>query len=382
MTQKTSAIRAYFDEADYGNNHWAAWAGGLWVIMVMVVFAQVIVAIPMFAGMMLVDPEVLEGVEPPVSEASYQTLAGMAFAVGTLGALISYFVRDNFGADKEKTVLSIAGAFALLSTAGFVYFMQANSGSGGGEFLNALIGNSKLVYGAMLAVFPIIALGVYIAQKGLHKRSLRSLHTAAPKYRWGRMFFSMAVFWIIAAILTFVGHAIGNSPAELVFDPSRFFGFALVSLLFIPLQSATEEIILRGYLNQGLSRIIRNPWIIFFITSAGFAALHLGNPEIAQSGLEGNKLITLSGYFLFGMFACLLTYIDGGLETAIGVHAANNLFAAVIVGYEHSALPTPTVFKIGFNSDGDIYITMLGLAVVCLIMYFTRGKTPTTALKT
>jgi len=189
MTQNTSAIRAYFDEADYGNNHWAA----------------VIVAIPMFAGMMLVDPEVLEGVEPPVSEAPYQTLAGMAFA------------------------------------------------------LNALIGNSKLVYGAMLAVFPIIALGVYIAQKGLHKRSLRSLHTAAPKYRWGRMFFSMAVFWVIAAILTFVGHATGNSPAELVFDPSRFFGFALVSLLFIPLQSATEEIILRGYLNQGLSR----KWLFF-----------------------------------------------------------------------------------------------------------------------
>jgi len=86
---------------------------------------------------------------------------------------------------------------------------------------------------------------------------------------------------------------------EFVFDPSRFWGFALVSLFFIPLQSATEEIILRGYLNQGLSRIIRNPWIVFFITSAGFAALHLGNPEIAQSGLEGNKLITLSGYFFF-----------------------------------------------------------------------------------
>jgi len=58
------------------------------------------------------------------------------------------------------------------------------------------------------------------------------------------------------------------------------------------------------------------------------------------------------------------------------------LFAAVIVGYEHSALPTPTVFKIGFNSEGDIYITMLGLAVVCLIMYFTRGKAPMAALKT
>ena len=376
MTFNASAIRAYFAQADYGNNHWAAWAAGLWVIMIAIVAAQVIVAIPMVIGMMMLDPQVLEGIAAPVSDAPYQTQAAYAFGIGTLGALIGYFVRDNFGPAKEKTVLWVAGAFAALSAVGFFYYMRANSGAGGGEYMNALIGNSKLIYGAMLAVFPLIAGGVYIAQKVLHKRSLRSLHTAAPKYRWGRMFFSMAVFWAIAGAISYIGHATGHSPAEFVFDAKRFWGFAIVSLLFIPLQSATEEIILRGYLNQGLARIIRSPWIVFFITSAGFAALHLGNPEIAQSGVEGNKLITLSGYFFFGMFACLLTYIDGGLETAIGVHAANNLFAATMVGYEHSALPTPTIFKIGFNSDGDVLITILGLSLVCLVMYLTRRNTP------
>ena len=376
MAFDSSAIRAYFDEADYGNNHWAAWAGGLWITMVMVVVAQIIVAVPMVIGMMMLGPDVLEGITPPTSDAPHQSLAAIAFGIGTLGALIAYFVRDNFGSEKEKTVLSVAGCFALISTGGFIYFMRANSGTDSGEYMNALLGNSKLIYGAMLAVFPIIAGGVFIAQKALHKRSIRSLHTSAPKYRWGRMFFSMIVFWIIAAAISYIGHKSGQSPAEFVFDPSRFWGFALVSLLFIPLQSATEEIILRGYLNQGLSRLIRNPWIIFFITSAGFAALHLGNPEIAQSGIEGNKLITLSGYFFFGFFACILTYIDGGLETAIGVHAANNLFAAVIIGYEHSALPTPTLYKIGFNSDGDVIVTLIGLTLVCLIMYFTRRNTP------
>lgn len=378
MALNSSAIRAYFGEADYGNNHWAAWAGGLWVIMVMVVFAQVIVATPMVIGMMMIPPELLVGIEPPVTNAPYQTQAIYAFGIGTLGALIAYFLRDNFGANKEKTVLKIAGFFAILSTFGFFYFMNANAGSGGSEYMNAMLGNSKLVYGSMLAVFPIIAAGVYLAQKVLHKRSLRSLHTSAPKYRWGRMLFAMLVFWVIAGGLSFIGHVSGNSPAEFVFDPSRFWGFALVSLLFIPLQSATEEIILRGYLNQGLSRIIQSPWIVFFITSAGFAALHLGNPEIAQSGVEGNKFITLSGYFFFGMFACLLTYIDGGLETAIGVHAANNLFAAVVIGYEHSALPTPTIFKVGFNSDADILVMLVGLSLVCFVMYLTRSKTLST----
>ena len=247
MALNSSAIRAYFDEADYGNNHWAAWAGGLWVIMVMVVVAQIIVAIPMVAGMMMLGPDVLKGITPPAPNAPHQGLASIAFGIGTLGALIAYFVRDNFGPDKEKTVLSVAGFFALISTGGFIYFMRANSGADSGEYMSALLGNSKLIYGAMLAVFPIIAGGVFIAQKVLHKRSLKSLHTAAPKYRWGRMFFSMIVFWIIAASISYIGHKSGQSPAEFVFDSSRFWGFALVSLLFIPLQSATEEIILRGY---------------------------------------------------------------------------------------------------------------------------------------
>lgn len=375
MAFDSSAIRAYFKEADYGNNHWASWAGGLWFIMVMLVIAQVVVMVPMGIGIAMLGPDVFEGINMPSgNDAPYQGLAMGALGLGILGALISYFVRDNFGAHNEKKVLYVAGFFALLSTAGFIYVMRSAGGGDEQAFLNALISNSKLIYGAMLAIFPIFCIGIYVAQKVLHKRTLRSLHTSAKSYRWKRMFFSMFVFWVVASGLTYFGHASGQNPVEVVFNPKVFWGFAIVSLIFIPLQSATEEIMLRGYLNQGLSRIISNPWIIFFITSAGFAALHLGNPEIAQSSEEGNKLITLSGYFFFGFFACILTYIDGGLETAIGVHAANNLFAAAIVGYEHSALPTPTVFKIGFNSDGDVIITLIGLTIVCAVMYFTRRK--------
>jgi membrane protease YdiL (CAAX protease family) len=72
------------------------------------------------------------------------------------------------------------------------------------------------------------------------------------------------------------------------------------------------------------------------------------------------------------MFACLLTYIDGGLETAIGVHAANNMFAAAVVGYESSALPTPTIYRVGLNAEVDSITTVIALSLVCLIMYITR----------
>ncbi len=186
------------------------------------------------------------------------------------------------------------------------------------------------------------------------------------------MFFAMIVVWAIAAILSFIGHISGISKMEFVFDASRFWMYLPITLLFIPLQSATEEIALRGYLNQGLGKYIRNPWIVFFITSAAFASLHLGNPEVAEGTKDTPLLIVMSGYFFFGFFACILTYIDGGLEAAIGMHAANNIFAASIVGYESSALPTPTIFRVGLNTQLDSITTLIALSLVCLIMYVTR----------
>jgi membrane protease YdiL (CAAX protease family) len=371
MAFDSTAIRAYFDEADYGNNHWGAWAAGIWFTMVIWIIGQLIVGIPMIIGIFNVDPNFMENMPQPKAGGQLQSMALPAFFLTSLLALVMYFIRHNFS--NQRTPLSIAGFFALISTACVIIFVQSNDPESS-AILMSYIGKSKLVYASMLLIFPIVAIGIWTAQKVLHKRSLRSLHTAAGKYRWGRMFFSMLVFWLIAGALSYISHSTGQSPAEFVFDPARFWGFALISLLLIPLQSATEEIVLRGYLNQGLSRIIASPWIIFLITSAGFAALHLGNPEMAQGAEEGSKLITLSGYFFFGFFACILTYIDGGLETAIGVHAANNLYASMIMGYDHSALPTPTIFKIGFNSDADVLMTLIGLSLVCAVMYVTRSK--------
>ena len=103
-----------------------------------------------------------------------------------------------------------------------------------------------------------------------------------------------------------------------------------------------------------------------------FASLHLGNPEVAESTKDTSLIIAMSGYFLFGIFACILTYIDGGLESAIGMHAANNIFAASVVGYDNSALPTPTLFKVPLNSELDTLVVLISLSLICLIMYKTR----------
>ena len=371
----TSPYQAFLNQTLSGDSRIWTWLVGIWFAITIWFYGQIVLAIPLSFAAIISEPggfeaftKSMESDTPPpnVGKALFAALAFPLFA------LLLWLIRNSFSENIRKIVLTVAAFLAISSFIGIIYSAVAGSGGNQAELLNIWMERSPFVYLFMLLMFPPFALALWLVQRKLHKRTILSLHTAASKFRWKRLFFSMVVFWAIAGAISFIGHTTGASDAKFVFDPSKFWKFLPITLLFIPLQSATEEIALRGYLNQGLGHYIKNPWVVFVITSAAFASLHLGNPEVAEGTIQSSKLMAVSGYFLFGMFACLLTYIDGGLETAIGVHAANNIFAAAIVGYESSALPTPTIFRVGLNTQLDTITTVIALSLVCLIMYKTR----------
>jgi len=102
-------------------------------------------------------------------------------------------------------------------------------------------------------------------------------------------------------------------------------------------------------------------------------ALHLSNPEALDGAASGTLPIVMSGYFFFGFAMCLVVWIDDGLETAIGIHAGNNCFAAIIMNYENSVLPTPSIFLTGTDPVKDSVSTIVVLGVLVAIIWFLRG---------
>lgn len=182
----------------------------------------------------------------------------------------------------------------------------------------------------------------FLIYKFWHRLPFKRLLTYAETFAWRRLF--AALFAVI------IGYSL-ISGVEYVLDPSEydnvtlhtdwngFFILLAVTLVFLPIQSASEEILCRGYLNQGLSLITRNPWVAFVITSAFFALLHLANPEA-----EGQIWPYMIDTFIFGMAMCWLSYEDQGLESAIGMHIGNNLFVFVLLGYADPSLPQSAIF--------------------------------------
>ncbi len=366
-----SPINAYFGAARQGNAKWWTWLVVAWAGVIVWIYGQAI-----FGAAMAITLVLTLDMDYEATQAKMPLDLMISFAVVVFAPIIAaaiWSVRDKFAGKTRQALLAFAVLNIFTSIGAVVYLLKMGGGDeGGAALLNQLIAVNPLIYMFMLLMFPPLAIGLWLGVRHVQERPLLSLHTAARGFRWKRMFFAMFVLWTLWGALAYTAHISGISKAEFVFDPARYWKFFAITLLLIPLQSATEEIMLRGYLNQGLGQYIKNPWVVFVITSAGFAALHLGNPEVAEAVKEHNIFIALSGYFAFGMFACVLTYIDGGLETAIGMHAANNMFAAAIVGYDNSALPVPTLFHINLNMQIDTVSTIFGLSILCLIMYKTR----------
>lgn len=175
-----------------------------------------------------------------------------------------------------------------------------------------------------------------------HKLPLKRLITISEKIRWKRLCSSLLFVIFAYGIITLLEFTYNPSEFDDVFLHPDWGGYAIllgVTLIFLPLQSASEEILCRGYLNQGLTLMTKHPWIAFILTSGFFASLHLANPEA-----DGQVLPYMFDTFVFGMAMCWLTYADEGLESAIGVHIGNNLFVFTLFGYEDPTLPPSAIW--------------------------------------
>ena len=128
---------------------------------------------------------------------------------------------------------------------------------------------------------------------------------------------------------------------SLTFDPARWLLTLPVIVVVTSLQTTTEELFFRGYDLQTVGLLTRRTWLLVGVNSVVFAVPHLLNPEMSSGAL-------LIGTFcvLLGAFFTFLTVRDNRLELALGVHAANNLIAALLVNHPNSSLPTQAVWQV------------------------------------
>ena len=220
----------------------------------------------------------------------------------------------------------------------------------------------NLAFILLLMMFVAAMAGLLIAIKYLHKKKLKDLITPARRYNWRKILFSFAFWFGISAIAEAVNYAMSPGDYTWQYEGSRFWILLIIALVLIPIQTSFEELFLRGYLMQGLGLAIKNKWVPVLLTSFAFGSLHLLNPEVSTYGWG----VMLAYYVSAGLVMGLMTIFDDSLELALGAHAAVNLYAALILTYEGSAIDTYALFRVG---EIDPASGLVGFSVIALVFF-------------
>ena len=198
--------------------------------------------------------------------------------------------------------------------------------------------NLNLVF--MLLPFLGGLILLFITVKFIHKQSLVSLTTSRKSIDWGRVWFSFILWGIISSVMIGLGYLLEPENFEINFKLVPFLILFVIAILLIPIQTSFEEYLFRGYLMQGIGVITKYKWIPLLTTSLVFGLMHISNPEVDKLGP-----VVMIYYIGTGLFLGIMTLMDEGMELALGFHAANNLFTALLVTADWTAFQTHSVLK-------------------------------------
>lgn len=237
-----------------------------------------------------------------------------------------------------------------------------------GEYQLEAVGlHENFVLFLLILTFAGGLLGLWLGVKSIHERPFRTVITPNLSVNWNKILFSFGLWMGLTVVIEFFFFLASPETYSLQFQPGKFIGLLLVALLFLPIQTSFEEIAFRGYLLQGLALIFPVRWIPLILTSVLFGAMHYQNPEVEAFGLG----ISMTYYIGVGLFLGIITLMDDGLELALGVHAATNIFGALFVSFDEAVLQTPTVFH---AAEVNLPLMIVGFAVAAMIFTFIVAK--------
>lgn len=229
--------------------------------------------------------------------------------------------------------------------------------------------NSNLYLLVMLLMFVSGLVFLLFSVKLFHSRSITSLVTSRVNISWKRVLYGFSFWLLVSIFFLIVDYFIYPDHYVYNFKPASFAILVVISLVFIPLQTAFEELLFRGYFIQGLGVWFKNAAVPFIFTSVAFGLMHSFNPEVEKLGS-----LILIYYIATGFLFGIITLMDEGTELALGMHAANNIVAAIFVTMNWAAFQTDALFVDISEPTMGIYLFFPVFVIYPLVIIFLARK--------
>ena len=229
-----------------------------------------------------------------------------------------------------------------------------------------ILGNNRFL-AWLIIPFLFVALFLVIHTKFVHKRTVLSIFSGRETFDWKRVLFSFSLLFSVLSLFLFIQYLSSDS-LIFQFDLQKFIPLFFIAIFLLPIQTSCEELLFRSYILQGIKMRTKKNSIAVLISGIMFGAIHIGNPEIAKIGYH-----IIVYYMLVGVFLALISLFDNGVELALGYHAANNVFAALMITNNWQAFQTDAVFM-DISDPGMGLDTIIGILFILPLVFFIFYK--------
>ena len=225
------------------------------------------------------------------------------------------------------------------------------------------------VFGALAVLIPFVWGNARLFQSW----SLGDMISVTGRLRWrllGKATLAGILAWLgMGAIDLSLGFMVERTlPTYQGFSMAWLWVFLFIAPLVV-LQSSAEELVFRGYLPQSLHHmlpgLLKQPILIALISSALFAALHWGNPDVMHA-----PWIAMAEFFVLSLAVSWLSLRLGGLEAAFALHSVNNCMLLLFFSPAAFALGDQVLFTVPIDEDFGLSWWHWGIQAAHLVLTF------------
>jgi membrane protease YdiL (CAAX protease family) len=259
----------------------------------------------------------------------------------------------------------LLGSYFLILDLQWNFGIESFDGISQNEIVRILGNNRFLAW--LVVPFLFVALFLVIHTKFVHKRTVLSIFSGRENFDWKRVLFSFSLLFSVLSLFLFIQYLSSDS-LIFQFDLQKFIPLFFIAIFLLPIQTSCEELLFRSYILQGIKMRTKKNSVAVLISGLMFGAIHIGNPEIAKIGYH-----IIVYYMLVGVFLALISLFDNGIELALGYHAANNVFAALMITNNWQAFQTNAVFM-DISDPGMGLDTIIGILFILPLVFFIFYK--------
>ena len=259
----------------------------------------------------------------------------------------------------------LLGSYFLILDLQWNFGIESFDGISQNEIVRILGNNRFLAW--LIVPFLFVALFLVIHTKFVHKRTVLSIFSGRENFDWKRVLFSFSLLFSVLSLFLFIQYLSSDS-LIFQFDLQKFIPLFFIAIFLLPIQTSCEELLFRSYILQGIKMRTKKNSVAVLISGLMFGAIHIGNPEIAKIGYH-----IIVYYMLVGVFLALISLFDNGIELALGYHAANNVFAALMITNNWQAFQTDAVFM-DISDPGMGLDTIIGILFILPLVFFIFYK--------